>query len=539
MPMPRHFNTAGPNHPAEHYSVDSFERIHWPEIQQLIDGKKYFVLHAPRQSGKTTLLQAIVERLNGEGRYDALRMNVEIAQAARDDVAMGDRLIATRLIDQADIWFPESWIAREGSSFLTSRQPGALLNGLLTQWARHAPKPIVLLIDEIDSLIGDTLVSVLRQLRDGYIGRPAPFPHSIILCGVRDVRDSRIHTSTGEIITGGSCFNIKTESLTLGSFSESEVRQLYGQHTAETGQVFEESIYSKVMALTGGQPWLVNALARELTEKMLDLRDRSHPITLEEVDEAKERLILRRDTHLDQLVDKLRESRVRRVIEPMLKGGAWDQSVSVEDRRYVADLGLIVEQRPEGARIANEIYREVIPREITSIVESNFAAQVPSTAFHLPGGRLDFRALLTGFQQFYRENSEVWNKRAIYEEAAPQLLLQAWLQRVVNGGGRIEREYALGRGRADLFVRFFYRENGERKEQRFVVEMKVKKERRSLEATIEEGLKQTAGYADQCHPDEAHLIVVDPTPAKERSWEEKVFVQERSAEGRPITVWGM
>ena len=363
--MTRHFNTAGPNQPAEHYSIDSFTRINWPEIQELIDAKKYFVLHAPRQTGKTTLLQAIVDRLNAEGRYDTLRMNVEMAQAARNDVAMGDRLIATRLIDQADIWFPESWIAREGTSFCASRQPGALLQGLLTQWARHAPKPIVLLIDEIDSLVGDTLISVLRQLRDGYVGRPSPFPQSVILCGVRDVRDYRIHTSKGEIIRGGSAFNIKTESLRLGNFSEAEVRQLYEQHTAETKQVFEESIHPKVMALTGGQPWLVNALARELTEKMSALQDRSRPITLDDLDEAKERLILRRDTHLDQLADKLTEPRVRRVIETIVVGGEWSGSVSADDLEYVVDLGYVVAQRREAARITNEIYREVISQVLT------------------------------------------------------------------------------------------------------------------------------------------------------------------------------
>jgi len=414
-----------------------------------------------------------------------------------------------------------------------------LLLVLLTRWAAHSPKPIVLLIDEIDALVGDTLVSVLGQLRDGYIARPSPCPQSIILCGVRDVRDYRITTSKGEIITGGSAFNIKTESLRLGNFSEAEVRELYEQHTAETKQVFDESIYPKVMALTGGQPWLVNALARELTVKMTALQDRSRPITLDDVDEAKERLILRRDTHLDQLVDKLKEPRVRRVIAPILEGGEWSQSASDDDRQYVSDLGLIVEQRPNGARIANEIYREIIPQTLTSMMERDFTAQVPSTAFHLPDGRLDFRAMLAGFQQFYRENSEVWNKRAVYEEAAPQLLLQAWLQRVVNGGGRIEREYALGRGRADLFVRYFYEVHGKRAEQRFVVEMKVVRERRSLEATIEEGLTQTAGYADKCHPEEAHLVVVDPSPASTRSWDEKVFVQERTADSRRITVWGM
>ncbi|MCL2776534.1 MAG: AAA-like domain-containing protein [Polyangiaceae bacterium] len=534
--MIRHFNTAGPNNPADHYSIDSFARINWPEIQQLIDAKKYFVMHAPRQSGKTTLLQAIVDRLNGEGRYETMRFSVQSAQAARDDIAMGNRIIAEQLLLRAQLDRPQSWLASEGPSFVEKVTPGSLLLVLLARWAAHSPKPIVLLIDEIDALVGDTLVSVLGQLRDGYIARPSPSPQSIILCGVRDVRDYRIHTSKGEIITGGSAFNIKTESLRLGNFSEAEVRELYEQHTAATKQVFEESIYSKVMALTGGQPWLVNALARELTEKMPALQDRSRPITLDDVDEAKERLILRRDTHLDQLADKLKEPRVRRVIAPILAGEQWGEAVSTEDRQYVVDLGLITMQHTDGVRIANDIYREVIPRELTSILQSNVSTQVPSTAFVLADGRLDFRGMLAGFQQFYRENSEVWRNRASYEEAAPQLLLQAWLQRVVNGGGRIEREYALGRGRADLFVRFFRQVDGKRAEQRFVVEMKVVRERRSLDATIEEGLTQTARYADKCHADETHLIVVDPS---ERSWDEKVFVQERRAEGRSITVWGM
>ncbi|MCL2779138.1 MAG: hypothetical protein FWD73_14160, partial [Polyangiaceae bacterium] len=436
---------------------------------------------------------------------------------------------------EARFSFPQSWLATEGRSLVKEEEPGSLLATLLTGWAAHSSKPVVLLIDEIDALVGDTLVSVLGQLRTGYIGRPRPFPQSIVLCGVRDVRDYRIHTSKGEIITGGSAFNIKTESMRLGNFSEAEVRELYEQHTAETGQIFEESIYPKVMALTGGQPWLVNALARELTEKMPALQDRSRPVTLDDMDEAKERLILRRDTHLDQLVDKLKEPRVRRVIEPMLKSEELPGVTTEEDLAYVADLGLIKLIGPRKSQIANEIYREVIPRSLNFVTQFNLHGRLDDTAFHLPDGRLDFRGLLAGFQQFYRENSEVWNKRAVYEEAAPQLLLQAWLQRVVNGGGRIEREYALGRGRADLFVRFFRQVDGKRAEQRFVVEMKVR--RGSLEATIEQGLKQTASYADKCHPDETHLIVVDPSET--RSWDEKIFVQERSADSHSITVWGM
>jgi hypothetical protein len=391
-------------------------------------------------------------------------------------------------------------------------------------------------------LSGDSLVSVLSQLRGGYNQRPSAFSQSVILCGVRDVREYRIKRSDGEIVAGASCFNVKAESLRLGNFSEAEVRLLYGQHTAETGEVFEDSVFEMVMRLTGGQPWLVNALARELTEKMIDFRDCTRGIGVDDVEEAKERLILRRDTHLDQLVDKLQEERVRRVIEPMIIGDVLDAAVTIDDLGYVESLGLIVDERGRlgrGVRIANDIYREVIPRELTMVTECNAAAAVPDSGYRFADGRLDFRQMLLGFQHYYRENIDVLRKSVQYHEALPQLLLYAWLQRVVNGGGSISREYALGRGRADILVRFYYKRGFLRVEQRFLVEIKVVRVHRSVATTIGEGLMQTAGYADVCGPEESHLVVVDPAPVTQRSWGQKVFVVERSYGGWPITVWGM
>ncbi|WP_228292424.1 hypothetical protein [Candidatus Thiothrix anitrata] len=117
-------------------------------------------------------------------------------------------------------------------------------HGLLSRWAQENDKPIILMIDEVDALVGDTLISLLRQLRDGYIGRPGiPFVQSAILCGVRDVRDYRIHTAHHEIITGGSAFNIKAKSLRMGSFNQTEIATLYAQHTTETGQIFDPDIF--------------------------------------------------------------------------------------------------------------------------------------------------------------------------------------------------------------------------------------------------------------------------------------------------------
>ena len=116
--------------------------------------------------------------------------------------------------------------------------PASALTEVLVRWSATDSKPLVLPIDEIDSWIGDSLISVLRQLRSGYDLRPARFPQSVILCGVRDVRDYRIYSSADKaFVTGGNALNIKAKSLRLGDFTEAEVRALLAQHTAETGQV--------------------------------------------------------------------------------------------------------------------------------------------------------------------------------------------------------------------------------------------------------------------------------------------------------------
>lgn len=185
--------------------------------------------------------------------------------------------------------------------------------------------PIVLIIDEIDALIGDTLISVLRQLRSGYSRRPNFFPSSVILCGVRDVRDYRIYSDLEKSsITGGSAFNIKAKSLRLGNFSYDETVELCLQHTTETGQIFEPDALNAIWENSQGQPWLVNALAYEVCFEFEITSDRSVPVTIDLVEKAKNNLIIRNETHLDQLADKLREERVRRVIEPMLEGTGVD-----------------------------------------------------------------------------------------------------------------------------------------------------------------------------------------------------------------------
>ena len=519
--------------PDDHYCIPPLSRLDQRELLTLIRQQRYFVLHAPRQTGKTSALLALRDLLNGggEGAYRCVYVNVEAGQASREDTERAMRAILSALARRAHTALGDGWLAGIWPDVLDASGPDGALQEVLARWAEADPTPLVLLIDEIDALIGDTLLSVLRQLRARYDERPAGFPQSVILCGVRDVRDYRIRsTRDNAIVTGGSAFNIKAESLRLGDFSETEVRALLSQHTAETGQPWTEEAQQTVWELTQGQPWLVNALARQTSERDPAGRDRSRPLTADAIHAAREQLILRRDTHLDQLTDKLQEERVHRVIAPLLSGSA-DPEVRPDDLQYVRDLGLAARDDP--IRIANPIYREVIPRDLTYVTQ---AMLTHDPAWYVDdAGDLLLTDLLTAFQEFFREHSEHWIERFQYREAGPQLLLQAFLQRIVNSGGRIEREYGLGRMHTDLLIVWpaFARPPG--RQRKMVIECKLL--HGGMERTISDGVAQTRAYLDRCGAAEGHLVIFDRTP--DRPWARKLFRRQDTAADPPVTVWGM
>jgi hypothetical protein len=523
----RFFNTSGPVRANRHYCLPPLHRLDEEEVLSLIGQERYFILHAPRQTGKTSCLLALRDQLNRAGELACIYINVEPGQAAREDVEAAMRAIGSQLASRVQITLGDTFLeARQRDIYATAGEHG-VLRQMLTLLAQHCDKPIVLLVDEIDALVGDTLVAVLRQLRSGYDQRPEAYPQSIVLCGVRDIQDYRIQSPDGrELIAGGSAFNVSARSLRLGDFTHDDIAALYRQHTEETGQVWAEGVIDLVWELTQGQPWLVNALAHETTWELRPNRDRTRAITTEDILTAKENLIVQRVTHLDQLAHKLAEPRVRRVIEPLLSGTGELSQIPTDDIAYCRDLGLL---RASGAlAIANPIYREVIPRELTYSTQAQIVQE--ANWFLKADRQLDMPALLTAFQQFFREHSEHWVERFDYREAGPQLLLQAFLQRVINGGGRVEREYGLGRKRTDLLIIWPHPEGV----QRIVLELKIRYGK--LATVMAEGLAQTWEYVDRTGAQEAHLIIFDQT---KRPWREKLYRKEMAHEGTKITAWGM
>ncbi len=502
--MARWFNTAGPCKPDIHYMLPPLARL--PQIQRIIDQQGYFVLHAPRQTGKTTAMLSLAKALTESKQYAAIMVSVEVGAAFSEDVGAAELAIL------------ETWRRTAQFRLTADLQPldwpaapsGARIGTALSQWAQHSPRPLVLFIDEIDSLQNDVLISVLRQLRDGYPNRPEGFPHSLSLVGLRDVRDYKVASGGSTRLNTASPFNIKVKSLTLRNFTASEVGELYQQHTDDTGQLFTVDSIAAAFELTQGQPWLVNALAKEVVEELVT--DTILPIEVEHIYEAKERLIKRQDTHLDSLAERLREPRVRAVIEPMLAGQGLGIAAE-DDRQFLVDLGLLRRDEAGKLTIANPIYREVLPRVLSRGLQDGLPTIQPS--WLKENGQLDSDGLLKTFVAFWRQHGQPLLQSAPYAEIAPHLVMMTFLHRVVNGGGSLEREYAIGSGRMDLCLRY-----GEA-----VVAMELKVWRQGRPDPVSDGLEQLDKYLAGLSLNKGWLVIFDRRsdlpPISERTTLEK------------------
>jgi hypothetical protein len=492
-------------------------------VEQLIEMRQYFVIHAARQSGKTTYLQDLTNRLNAAGKYYALYCSLESVQNIIDPK---DGIPAVVRSVQFFIKHSKLPNAENFASNANYDDYNNVLCSLLSDYCASLDKPVVIFFDEADCLSENTLISFLRQLRIGYNMRSMmPFVHSLALVGMRNIRDFKVKIRPDSESPGSaSPFNIVTESFTLKNFTKEEITQLYRQHMDDTGQKFEEDAIELVWEQTQGQPWLVNAIAREVIQKMLQL-DYTQPVTAAMVKEAIRTIILNRPTHIDSLLERLNENRVRRVIEPVILGNSFINKES-DDFLYTRDLGLI---RVVNSVVepANPIYAEVIIRKLSSFTQeelqdAKYPYQMPR---YLQAGQIDMDYLMRDFQQFWRENSEIWLERYEYKEAAPHLILMAFLQRVINGGGQIIREMAAGTGRLDICIVYENR--------KYPIELKLWRGEKSLQ----EGLHQTARYMDTYGSAEGWLALFNRST--DASWEDKIYLRKEAVDGKTVTIVGL
>jgi type II secretory pathway predicted ATPase ExeA len=513
--MVRWFNTAGPCQPDIHYTLSPLTRL--PGVEPLIAQRSYFVIHAPRQVGKTTSMLALAQHLTASGRYTAVLLSVEVGAIFSTQPGRAERAILDAWKDSASLRLP----AELHPPVWPASEDGRRIGAALRAWAQASPRPLVVFIDEIDALQDEALLSVLRQLRDGYPNRPGGFPQSVGLIGLRDVRDYKVASGGSGRLNTASPFNIKVESLTLRNFTRAEVEMLYTQHTQETGQVFTRAAMDRAFELTQGHPWLVNALARQAVQVIQP--DVTQHLTVDHINQAKEILIQRRDTHIDSLAERLREPRVRAIIEPMLAGQALGDTPN-DDREFLLDLGLVRRDPMGGLKIANPIYQEVIPRVLTSGTQDSLPSIQPT--WLTPQGELDASKLLEAFLTFWRQHGQPLLKSVHYHEIAPHIVLMAFLHRVVNGGGTLEREYAIGTDRMDLCLRYGA----------VTLAMELKVWREGEPDPLAVGLQQLDNYLAELSLDAGWLVIFDQRPGLPRIADRTTVTVAQTADHRRIQV---
>ena len=528
--MEKYFNVAGPCVPGKHYMIPALERL--PEVGRLVAREQSFVIHAARQSGKTTALMALVAEINSKAEMRAVYFTLESVQRfskpqegiPRIVAAMRNSLLPHRVFGE---WAKTVRVVELAPGIMV---PDVGIKTFLSDLAAVSDRPLAVFFDEVDCLSDDTLITFLRELRDGVVNSRSvdpdsrfPFPVSLALVGMRDIRDYKAHVrSESQTLGSASPFNIISEDYRLRNFTVEEVVALYGQHTEATGQVFEATAADEAYRLTCGQPWLVNALARACVEKIHGFRY-CEPITADDIDVAKENIIRERGTHVDSLMERLKEERVRKVVEPVILGWERGAAANDEDYRYVIDLGLLKDEG-DGLRPSNPMYTEIILRYLAHDQQQIFKADYPSPFWLNSDGSLDMSALMAEFQRFWRENSEADREVYGYKEATPHLVLNAYLQRVVNGGGRIVREIALGSKRLDLCIEY--------KTFRYAVELKMKRN-----YSREKSLAQFADYLDHLGLREGWMPIFEDD--KSKPWEERLYNRDEVVNGKVVYVVGL
>jgi AAA+ ATPase superfamily predicted ATPase len=519
------FNTAGPVNTNDHYCINPLMRFDIKEIMRLIEQKKYFVLYAPRHSGKTSCLIALANHLNKRGKYNCLYLNIESVYTSNSDLKTSMKGILSELSSRARDYLGDTFPEKIATKVLEDKGPNLALNELLTLWTKASTKPIVLFFDEIDSIGGELLESLLRQIRSGYDKRPKFFPHSIILCGIEDLRYKKITETEEGVITGGSVFNIEAKSLRLQNFNVDEVRALLHPYSKEAGIAIKEEVYQKLWDITNGLPWIVNALAYEICFEMIPRKKDIQAIKVQHVEEAAENLIQRREIHLKNLVDKLNEDRIRKIITAMLLGSDFPKDVSEEDLRYIYYLGLINLKAGE-VDIANEIYREVIPRAL--IYPTQMLIRYNLSWYMEKDGSLNIRKILRLFQVFFKKHYDQWVRRFSYKEAGASLLLQAFLQRIIDGGGKIERKYGLGRGYTTLIIKWPYKDEI----QKAVIDIHYLT--RGFKELAKDSMETMVETLKTMSINNGHLIIFNPNP--DDFWEQKVSTT-KAGKGLVVDIW--
>ncbi|MGH7595607.1 MAG: AAA-like domain-containing protein [bacterium] len=515
-PQPREFNITGSIIPEEHYYVDPAPTL--KKLMELVEKKRYFVINRPRQFGKTTTLNFLAQRLQTTGEYAPALISFEDF-TQRADMAEAEFYLKTakRIAEELAYIAPNALHAETAVPAITDRDD-------FFDWLREICKSrkLVLLIDEIDAAPVTVVIGFLAGLRNMYLQRSRnrkPAPHAVVLAGVHDIKNLKArYRDETQTIGSASPFNIAID-YELAAFSRKNIRQYYWQHTAATGQEFDDKVISRMHEVTNGHPWLVSVLAKLLVEKIVP--NRKQQIRLDHAERAIQELLAARNPNFESLIKNARHANLFPIVLDLLEGKHRRYSIQND----AIDLGVkygIFAAKDRQLSLANPIYAQALYENFEKELEEfDVSGLVAANEVQDSKRRLDFRQVLDKFQAFMKAKGAMVSKHGSFREATGQLLLLSYLDLLVNGKGWTFKEPQSGEGRIDVVCCY-----GRQKE---VVELKLWYGVRRYAA----GLAQLVKYLDREGLDHGYLFVFD---RRENTPREYSF-SEHTVAGKKIQAW--
>lgn len=512
----RFFNNSGPVNELDHFCVPPIRRLDTNKVWQLILQKKYFLVCGPKQCGKTSYLLALAKALNRNGYVKCLYFNVESLRGVQEDLVESIRSVLFEISSRARDTFGDEYLEELVPAILERRGPYQALNELLTQWSKRSPKPIVLFIDEIDTIEGKVLTSFLSQIRAGYDKRPALFPQSIVFCATHDVIDKQ--------------FNVKDATLKISALRREDLDAMIAAYSTMAGIGIDKEAIDRVWRYSAGQPWIISTLAGELFHEIAPAKGIGK-ISSGQVEEAIDNILAKGGNHMEYLVSQLRDERVKNCLAPILASGSLTASDSERDLSYIQELGLV---KADKAEIANDLYREMIPRALIEPV--SYMLNLEGSAFLRPDGKgLDAMKMLKSFQALFRNHGDRLVSLIDYGVAGRILVFQALLQKFVDGSNRVSREFGIGQGRVVLRLERSY---PERQSLAFILEQYAVFSLERFKPLVAELAEEGAAYSQNwlgpsC---EVHVVAINTNP--QFDWEGRPPCIRKELKGATVHVWG-
>jgi hypothetical protein len=498
--MGKVFNTTGACNPKLHYTVDISGRLE--EIKKLVDNGAYFTINRARQYGKTTMLTALQEYISEwytviymDFQFmseDVFSTEASFSMAFADELESGDN-VPNEISDELDN------IALGKTANINLR----VLFKTISKWCGISQKPIVLIIDEIDSATNNQVfIDFLAQLRGYYLHREKkPTFQSVILAGVYDVKNIKRKIRPDSDSKNNSPWNIATDFDISMSFSEHDIAGMIAEYDADKSIGMDINYISKtIYEYTHGYPYLVSRICKIIDEKIVNtngINDLKSAWTREGIVEAVKMLISEKNTLFESLINKLVDyPEIRQITYDILFNGSDISYNSLNKAIEIAEMFGFVRNENNKVIISNRIFETILYNYFLSeeiVGNQMYKSGLENKNQFIIDGHLNMKHVLEKFVEtfdyIYGDESEK------FVEEVGRKYFMLFLKPIINGVGNCYVESRTrNMKRTDIIVDY--------KSEQFIIELKIWKG----DKYNSDGEKQIAEYIEFYHLKKGYML---------------------------------